>query len=112
MGNKNNHKIPISSGAYWTAATALRASKTLGQLGRALYKTAAPIFNAPGPVGPSWGSENGRPAGIHRVHGIEHIVAARINYGFPSFRDRQQLGREMRISPGLAVARDCSQQGR
>ena len=110
MGNKHHNKIAVRTGAQGAPAPALRACEILGQLGRALDKTAAAVFHAPGPFSTGRGGHHGRAARVHREHGIEHIVAARIDHGFTRASNRQQLGREMRIGPGLAITRDGGQQ--
>ena len=109
MSYKHHNEITVRTGAQGTAAAALRAREILGELGRALNKTASAIFHATGPFSTGRGGHHGRAARVHGVHGVEHVIAARINYGFAGFRNGQQLGREMGIGPGLAITRHGGQ---
>jgi hypothetical protein len=105
MRDKHHDKITIRTGAQGAATAALRTCEIFGELGRALNKTVPAIFHAPGPIGSGRGGHHGRAARIHGEHGVEHIVAARINHGFAWFRHGQQLGRKVGISPRLAITR-------
>jgi hypothetical protein len=106
MGGKNNYIIALTSGAQRPTIAALRAALDMAGLLRALNEPNAFICNRPRQVRALGRRNRNRQPKAPGINCLVGRIGAYINNGFPLLGLRQQLGREVRIRPGLAARWD------
>ncbi len=106
MGCEHYDVIALSPGAQWPAITACLAAADTARLFRTLHEPNAFICNRPRQVRADGRRYCNRQPQAPGMHCLVRRIGAHINNGFPLLGFRQQLGREVRIRPGLAARWD------